>query len=84
LLFMSHVIRGAMGKAEVQVDDLPPKTIDGWFPGTWGGYRSTTVVADGLEASKAHRVRVKVLEAKDAESTGNGFSIFGLGAAGVR
>ncbi|MEZ0259329.1 MAG: GDSL-type esterase/lipase family protein [Chthoniobacter sp.] len=84
LLFMSHVIRGAMGKAEVQVDDLPPKTIDGWFPGTWGGYRSTVVVADGLDATKPHRVRVKLLEAKDAESTGNGFSIFGLGAAGVR
>lgn len=84
LLFMSHVIRGAMGKAEVQVDDLPPKTIDGWFSGTWGGYRATTVIADGLDASKPHRVRVKLLEAKDAESTGNGFSIFGLGAAGVR
>lgn len=84
LLFMSHVIRGAMGKAEVQVDDLPPKTIDGWFPGTWGGYRSTVVLAEGLDASKVHRVRVKLLEAKDAESTGNGFSIFGLGAAGVR
>jgi lysophospholipase L1-like esterase len=84
ILFMSHVIRGAMGKAEVQVDDLPPRTIDGWFSGTWGGYRTTTVVADGLDAAKLHRVRVKVLEEKDAESTGHGFSIFGLGAAGVR
>lgn len=84
LLFMSHVIRGAMGKAEVQVDDLPAKTVDGWFSGTWGGYRSTIVLADGLDKSKTHRVRIKLLEAKDAESTGHGFSIFGLGAAGVR
>jgi hypothetical protein len=84
LLFMSHVIRGAMGKAEVQVDDFPPKTVDGWFSGKWGGYRSTIVLADGLDASKPHRVRVKLLETKDPESTGTGFSIFGLGAAGVR
>ena len=83
ILFMSHVIRGAMGRAEVQVDSLPPKTIDGWFSGTWGGYRSTAVLAEGLEAAATHRVRVKLLEEKADESTGHGFSIFGLGAAGV-
>jgi lysophospholipase L1-like esterase len=83
ILFMSHVIRGAMGRAEVRVDDLPPKTIDGWFPGTWGGYRLTTAIGEGLDAKATHRVRVKLLEEKSPESTGHGFSIFGLGAAGV-
>lgn len=83
VLFMSHVIRGAMGKARVQVDDAPAKTIDGWFDGTWGGYRSTVLLADGLEPAKSHRVRVELLEEKSPQSTGHGFSILGLGEAGV-
>jgi hypothetical protein len=84
ILFMSNVIRGATGRAEVQVDDQPPKKIDGWFPGTWGSYRATTIVAEGLDATAIHRVRVKILEEKAPESTGHEFSIFGIGAAGVR
>lgn len=83
ILFMSHVIRGAMGRARVQVDGQPPKIIDGWFPGTWGGYRSTTLLAEGLAAETSHRVKVELLEEKNAESTGHGFSIYGLGEAGV-
>jgi hypothetical protein len=83
VLFMSHVIRGAMGKARVQVDAGPPKIIDGWFPGTWGGYRSTAVLAEGLNAAATHRVRVELLEEKNPDSTGHGFSIFGLGGTAV-
>ena len=83
ILFMSHVIRGAMGRAKVQVDDLPPKVIDGWFSGTWGGYRNTTVLAEGLSAETPHRIKIEVLEDKAPESTGHGFSVYGLGVAGV-
>ena len=83
LLFMSHVIRGAMGRAKVQVDDLPPKIIDGWFSGTWGGYRSTTVLAEGLAPETPHRIKIELLEDKNPESTGHGFSLYGLGEAGV-
>ena len=83
ILFMSHVIRGAMGRARVQVDDLPPKIIDGWFSGTWGGYRSTTVLAEGLAPETPHRIKIELLEDKSPESTGHDFSLFGLGEAGV-
>jgi len=84
VMLMSHVIRGAMGRARVQVDEAPPKTIDGWFALTWGGYRMTTLIADGLDPEKTHHVRVELLSEKHPDSTGNGFSIFGLGEAGVR
>jgi hypothetical protein len=84
VLFMSHVIRGAMGRVKAQVDDQPPKVIDGWFSGTWGGYRNTAVLADGLDPAVAHRVKVELLEEKNAESTGHGFSILGVGETGVR
>ena len=83
ILFMSHVIRGAMGRAKVQVDDLPPKVVDGWFSGTWGGYRSTTVLAEGLAPEMPHRIKIELLEDKNPESTGHGFSLYGLGVAGV-
>ncbi len=83
ILFMSHVIRGAMGRARVQVDEQPPKIIDGWFPGTWGGYRSTAVVAEGLAPESLHRIKVELLEENNPGSTGHGFSIYGLGEAGV-
>ncbi len=83
ILFMSHVIRGAMGRARVQVDDLPPKIIDGWFSGTWGGYRSTVVLAEGLAPEATHRIMIELLEEKNPESTGHGFSVYGLGEAGV-
>jgi len=84
ILFMSHVIRGAMGRARVQVDDGTPKVIDGWFSGTWGGYRNTTVLAEGLDATAPHRVKVELLEEKNPESAGHGFSILGLGSAGAQ
>lgn len=83
ILFMSHVIRGAMGRAKVQVDDQPAKVIDGWFSGTWGGYRSTILLAEGLAPETVHRIKVELLEEKNAESTGHGFSIYGMGEAGV-
>ncbi|MDB6137470.1 MAG: hypothetical protein JWO94_542 [Verrucomicrobiaceae bacterium] len=83
ILFMSHVIRGAMGRARVQVDEQPAKVIDGWFSGTWGGYRSTTVVAEGLAPEATHRIKIELLEEKNPESTGHGFSLYGLGEAGV-
>ena len=83
ILFMSHVIRGAMGRAKVQVDAQPPKIIDGWFSGTWGGYRSTAVLAEGLAPETPHRIKIELLEEKNPESTGHGFSLYGLGEAGV-
>lgn len=82
LLEMDYVIRGAMGKARIQVDDREPIVNDGWFDQTWGGWRRTTELARGLGAGK-HRIRLTVLEDKSPDSTGHEFWLFGLGAAGV-
>jgi len=80
--FMEFHVRGPMGKARVQVDDRPPAVIDAWFDQTWGGWRRTSELARGLKPGK-HRVRVELLEEKNAQSAGHEFRILGLGATGV-
>lgn len=75
-------IRGAMGKAKVTVDGQSSVVLDGWFDQTWGGYRQTYPLAKDLPAG-THRVRVELLDEKDADSTGHEFRLLGLSAAGV-
>lgn len=75
-------VRGPMGKAKVQVDDLPPTVVDAWFEPTWGGWRCTHIIASGLEPCK-HRVRVELLPERNPQSDGNQFMINAVGAAGV-
>jgi len=82
ILLMHWHVRGPMGKARVQVDDLPAKTIDAWYDQTWGGYRQTDELAHDLPPGK-HCVTIEVLPDKNPESTGHAFQILGLGAAGV-
>jgi lysophospholipase L1-like esterase len=79
---MHFIIRGPMGRARMQVDDAPPVTRDAWFDQTWGGYRSTQVIARDLKPGP-HRVRVELLEEKTPGSEGHEFLLLGLGAAGV-
>jgi lysophospholipase L1-like esterase len=79
---MHHVIKGARGRATVSVDGAPPVLLEGWFNQTWGGYRQTNRIADGLTPGK-HRVRFELREDKNPASTGNQFAILGLGAAGL-
>jgi hypothetical protein len=79
---MTFTVRGPMGRANIQVDDLPPLKVDGWFDQTWGGYRPTWLLARDLKPNK-HRVRVELLEEKAADSTGHEFRIMGLGVAGL-
>jgi len=79
---MHHVIKRAMGKAQVQVDGGAPVILDGWFSGTWGGYRSTNLLAKGLTPGK-HVVRIELLKEKNPGSDGHAFTLYGLGAAGV-
>jgi lysophospholipase L1-like esterase len=83
VLIMDWHIRGPMGKAKVQVDNLPPVVRDGWFDQTWGGYRQTTELARNLPPGK-HRVRIELLEEKNPQSSGREFRVMGLGAAGVK
>ena len=82
VLLMDFHLRGPMGKARVQVDDLPPVVREAWFDQTWGGYRETLEIARFAEPG-THRVRVELLEDKNPESEGHEFRIFGLGGAGV-
>ena len=77
ILFMDWHIRGPMGRAKVQIDDLPPVTLEGWFDQTWGGYRQTRELARDLPPGK-HRVTVELLPDKHAESTGHQFRVLGL------
>jgi len=75
-------VRGAMGKADVQVDDGPAKTIDAWFDQTWGSYRETTIIADGAPSQK-HHLKITLSSEKNPQSTGYEFRITGLGASGI-
>ena len=79
---MTFTIKGPMGKANIQVDDLPPLKVDGWFDQTWGGYRPTWLLTKDLKLAK-HRVRVTLLDEKDEGSTGHEFRIMGLGVGGL-
>jgi lysophospholipase L1-like esterase len=82
ILFMEWKVRGDMGRAKIQVDELPPIVHDAWFEQTWGGYRLTTEVARDLKPGK-HTVRVELLKTKNAQSNGYEFRILGIGAAGI-
>lgn len=76
-------VRGPMGKAKVQVDDLSPTVVDAWFEPTWGGWRCTHTIATGLHPGK-HRVRVELLAERNPQSDGNQFMINAVGTAGVQ
>jgi lysophospholipase L1-like esterase len=82
IVIMDWHIRGPMGQAKVQVDDLPPVVREGWFDQTWGGYRMTTVLAHDLKPGP-HRVKIQLLSESNPQSTGHEFRLLGLGAAGV-
>ena len=80
-LFVSYFrIRGAMGRAKLTIDGAQPRVLDGWFEGTWGGYRAMEKLA--LGGPGKHRVKLELLAEKQAESTGNEFWLLCLGTAG--
>jgi len=82
ILVMDWHIRGAMGKAKVQVDDRPGEVRDAWFDQTWGGYRQTVELARALSPGR-HRVIFEILPERNPESTGHEYRILGLGTAGL-
>jgi lysophospholipase L1-like esterase len=83
LLISFFRIRGDMGRASVQVDNLPAQTMDGWFDQTWGGYLVTQLIAKNL-SNGTHTIRIELLNDKDPQSTGNDCKVFYIGAAGVK
>ncbi len=82
ILVMDWHIRGPMGQARVQVDELPPVLREAWFDQTWGGYRMTTIMARDLKPGQ-HRVKIQLLSESNPQSTGHEFRLLGLGVAGV-
>lgn len=82
LYSMHYVVKKAMGKARIQVDDGQPVVQDGWFNQTWGGYRSTSLLAKDLKPG-LHRVRIELLSEKNPGSEGHEFRFLGLGSAGT-
>ncbi len=74
-------IKGPMGKVSVTVDGDTPQEVDGWFDQTWGGYFGMQVIGKNL-ASGNHRVRIKLLPDRNANSNGNEFIITAIGGAG--
>jgi len=82
ILMAEFHVRGPMGKATVQVDDLPPTVVDAWFEQTWGGWRCTHELARGLRPGR-HRVRIEVVAERNPQSAGHEFRLLGLGAAGT-
>lgn len=83
LLISFFRIRGDMGRASVQVDNLPPLTLEGWFDQTWGGYLVTQLLAKDLSSGK-HRIRIELLNDKAPQSAGNDFKIYYIGSAGLK
>lgn len=65
---------GDMGIVKVTVDGKNPVKLNGWFGATWGGYTPTEIVAKGLSPG-VHKVRIRLLEDKAAESKGHKFEI---------
>jgi lysophospholipase L1-like esterase len=82
IVTLHYVIKGPMGRASVTIDGGKPRKLDGWFDKTWGGYRQSNIIGNGL-AQGAHSVRFELLPEKSEGSTGNEFRIVGLGAAGL-
>ena len=81
VLTMHYVLRGPMGRAKVSIDGGTPRKLEGWFDGTWGGYRQTTEITHGLPNGK-HRVRIEVRADRHFWNAGTEFRILGLGTAG--
>jgi GDSL-like Lipase/Acylhydrolase family len=76
-----HRIKGDMGIAEAQVDDLPPVKMNAWFDADWGGYTPFELVAKNLKPG-THRLRVKLLDEKSEASNGHGFQIHAVFVGG--
>jgi lysophospholipase L1-like esterase len=69
-----------MGRAELRIDDLPPKFLEGYFDVYWGGFAYGEIFAEGLSEGK-HRLEVKLCEDSSSDRKGTEFMICGLMAS---
>jgi len=84
-IFNGPTLTAPMGEASVTVDGVAYYSdLDGWFDQSWGGYRGTTRVGNGL-ASGPHQVQITLLSTEDpGGSTGHDFIVLDVGAGGVQ
>jgi len=75
-------INGPMGIATASVDGGRPARLDAWFEKTWGGYRQTVRIAEGLPPGR-HKVKVTLLQERNPQSSGNEFILLGAGSIGI-
>ena len=76
-------VKGPMGRAEVQIDDLAPVVLEGWFDADWGGYSHFVNIARDLPFRK-HHIKIRVLDDKAEASTGYEFRIQAIMLAGLQ
>lgn len=76
-------IKRDMGMAEVQLDKNPPIKMNAHFDQTWGGYNVWQSLGRS-EVKQKHRVRIKLLDEKDPNSSGHRFEINALFLAGIK
>lgn len=70
---------GAFGRAQVQIDNLPPQILEGYFPipneNAWrGGHTQVNLLAKDLPLGK-HTLTIRLLPDKHEKSTGHTFEI---------
>jgi lysophospholipase L1-like esterase len=81
VVVMYYKLRANMGRVRVSVDGRDCGELDGWFEGTWGGWRETVTVAEGLERG-GHWVRLEVVTGRHELSGGHEFRVLGVGGMG--
>jgi lysophospholipase L1-like esterase len=71
-----------LGRVEVRVDDGEPQVLEGFFPQDWGGgYTPCQIVAHEL-APGPHRLRIRLLPERHADSGGHRFEVHAVMGAG--
>lgn len=80
ITLMWYCLRADMGRVEVSIDGRSVGVFDGWFAGTWGGYRNSWILDETLDG-RMHRVVIRLIQDRNSESGGHRFRVLGLGAA---
>jgi lysophospholipase L1-like esterase len=79
-VLMWYRLRSNMGMARVFIDDINVgEPLDAWFPGTWGGYRESTMLQSSHKPGP-RRLAVRLLPERNPESSGHEFRVLGVGS----
>ena len=77
-----HQEKSGYGAIEVQIDELEPVTLDGYWENDWGGGQDALrIIASDLTSEK-HELKIKLLSNKNKKSSSHLFKLKGLSVAG--